>query len=199
MRRRLSYANVTATLALVFAMSGGALAANHYLINSTKQISPKVLKKLTGKPGAERRRRSERGDWSNRRNWATGPAGAPRQRHGHAKAKEGLQGKATADEWPPKPAAGRCPAGQIAAKYVGKTSAFTLAESDAVPSPLRRGHRRRWSTGRHNGGLHSGLGVLPRWHARIDGCTCLTSPVNSVTRGHNQRNGSRWTPPDECC
>jgi len=52
MRRRLSYANITATLALVFAMSGGALAANHYLINSTKQINPKVLKKLKGKRGA---------------------------------------------------------------------------------------------------------------------------------------------------
>jgi hypothetical protein len=51
MRRRLSYANVVATLALVFAMSGGALAANHYLINSTKQISPKVLKKLKGNAG----------------------------------------------------------------------------------------------------------------------------------------------------
>jgi hypothetical protein len=51
MRRRLSYANVTATLALVFAMSGGALAANHYLINSTKQINPKVLKKLKGSRG----------------------------------------------------------------------------------------------------------------------------------------------------
>ncbi len=55
MRKRITYANVTATLALVFAMSGGAMAANHYLINSTKQISPKVLKKLkgnTGKTGA---------------------------------------------------------------------------------------------------------------------------------------------------
>jgi len=52
MRRRISYANVTATLALVFAMSGGALAANHYLITSTKQISPKVLKSLKGKNGA---------------------------------------------------------------------------------------------------------------------------------------------------
>ncbi len=51
MRKRLSYANVTATLALVFAMSGGAMAANHYLITSTKQINPKVLKKLTGKAG----------------------------------------------------------------------------------------------------------------------------------------------------
>jgi len=39
------------TLALVFAMSGGALAAKHYLITSTKQISPKVLKKLKGNRG----------------------------------------------------------------------------------------------------------------------------------------------------
>jgi hypothetical protein len=50
-RRHLSYANVTATLALVFAMSGGALAAKHYLINSTGQINPKVLKKLRGRRG----------------------------------------------------------------------------------------------------------------------------------------------------
>ncbi|MFI4990826.1 MAG: hypothetical protein ACHQHO_07930 [Solirubrobacterales bacterium] len=40
----MNYANVVATLALVFAMSGGALAAKHYLLSSPKQISPKVLK-----------------------------------------------------------------------------------------------------------------------------------------------------------
>jgi hypothetical protein len=50
-RRHLNYANVVATLALVFAMSGGALAASHYLVNSTKQINPKVLKKLKGNRG----------------------------------------------------------------------------------------------------------------------------------------------------
>ncbi|MDQ6812071.1 MAG: hypothetical protein M3Z95_09260 [Actinomycetota bacterium] len=50
-RRRLSYANVAATLALVLSMSGGALAASKYLINSTKQINPKVLKKLKGNTG----------------------------------------------------------------------------------------------------------------------------------------------------
>jgi hypothetical protein len=66
-RRHLSYANVVATLALVFAMSGGALAAKHYLINSTKQINPRVLKALRGNKGA------------------TGPAGLP--------GKEGLAGK----------------------------------------------------------------------------------------------------------
>jgi Collagen triple helix repeat (20 copies) len=52
MHRRLTYANVTATLALFFAMSGGALAAKHYLISSTKQINPKVLKALKGNRGA---------------------------------------------------------------------------------------------------------------------------------------------------
>ena len=50
-QRRFTYANVVATLALVFAMSGGALAAKHYLVNSTKQINPKVLKKLRGQRG----------------------------------------------------------------------------------------------------------------------------------------------------
>jgi hypothetical protein len=59
-RPRLTYANVAATLALVLAMSGGAVAATHYLITSSKQISPKVLKELK-KPGAQ---------------GATGPAGA---------------------------------------------------------------------------------------------------------------------------
>src|SRR6185312_5851647 len=53
MRARMTYANVVATLALLFAMSGGALAAKHYLVSSTSQISPKVLKELKGKAGAQ--------------------------------------------------------------------------------------------------------------------------------------------------
>jgi hypothetical protein len=61
-RRHLTYANVVATLALVFAMSGGALAARHYLVTSTKQISPKVLRALA---------RSSQGPAG-----ATGPQGA---------------------------------------------------------------------------------------------------------------------------
>ncbi len=83
MRRRLSYANITATLALVFAMSGGALAANHYLISSTKQINPKVLKKLVGKTG---------------QTGATGATGAA-----GATGKEGPQGKegSSGKEGPP--------------------------------------------------------------------------------------------------
>ena len=52
-RSRFTYANIVATLALVFAMSGGAYAASRYLITSTKQISPKVLKSLKGADGAK--------------------------------------------------------------------------------------------------------------------------------------------------
>lgn len=51
LRKHLSYANVAASLALVFSMSGAAVAANHYLINSTRQINPKVLAKLKGRQG----------------------------------------------------------------------------------------------------------------------------------------------------
>ncbi len=51
-KRNLNYANVTATIALVLSMSGGALAATHYMISSTKQISPRVLRALKGNAGA---------------------------------------------------------------------------------------------------------------------------------------------------
>ena len=50
-RRFFTYANVGVTFAVVFAMSGGAYAANKFLITSTKQISPKVLKSLRGRAG----------------------------------------------------------------------------------------------------------------------------------------------------
>jgi hypothetical protein len=50
-RKRFSYTNLALTFALVFAMTGGAYAAGKYVITSTKQISPKVLKSLQGKAG----------------------------------------------------------------------------------------------------------------------------------------------------
>jgi hypothetical protein len=52
-RKRLTYANVAMTLALVFAMTGGAYAAGKVLITSTKQIKPNVLAQLKGKAGAQ--------------------------------------------------------------------------------------------------------------------------------------------------
>jgi hypothetical protein len=84
-----NYANITATLALVFAMSGGALAANHYLIHSTKQISPKVLKKLKGRTG------------KTGKTGATGATGATGKQGAQGKegagGKEGAQGKTGAE------------------------------------------------------------------------------------------------------
>lgn len=51
LRSRLTYANVIATVAMVFAMTGGAYAASKILITSTKQIKPNVLAQLKGKAG----------------------------------------------------------------------------------------------------------------------------------------------------
>lgn len=52
-RRGLTLAGLMATLALVMAMIGGAWAAQKYLITSTSQIKPSVLKKLKGSKGAQ--------------------------------------------------------------------------------------------------------------------------------------------------
>ncbi len=48
---RVSPAGTIATLALILAMSGGAYAASKYVITTTKQIKPSVLKSLQGKTG----------------------------------------------------------------------------------------------------------------------------------------------------
>jgi hypothetical protein len=50
-RTRINATTMVAILALVFAMTGGAYAAKKYLITSTRQISPSVLKALQGKAG----------------------------------------------------------------------------------------------------------------------------------------------------
>lgn len=79
-RRHINATSLVALLALVIAMTGGAYAASKYVITSTKQINPKVLKSLkgtAGKPGS---------------NGAQGPAG-PVGPQGPAGA-AGIEGKA---------------------------------------------------------------------------------------------------------
>jgi hypothetical protein len=49
---RPSIAGVVASLALFVALGGSAAAASHYLITSTSQIKPSVMKKLKGNAGA---------------------------------------------------------------------------------------------------------------------------------------------------
>jgi Collagen triple helix repeat (20 copies) len=71
-RSRVSPSTVIATVALVFAMAGGAYAAGRYVITSTKQISPKVLKSLQGKAGAAGAKGAA---GANGAAGATGPAG----------------------------------------------------------------------------------------------------------------------------
>jgi len=105
-RRRISFANAIAILALVFAMSGGAWAAGKYLITSTKQISPSVLKKLKGAAGPI---------------GATGPQGAP----GAAGAK-GTQGEPGPQGVPgPQGEAGKVGASVLAEEFPGAKGTCT--------------------------------------------------------------------------
>lgn len=50
-RRHFGLGGLVATFTILFAMAGGAWAAKRYVITSTSQISPKVLKALEGKLG----------------------------------------------------------------------------------------------------------------------------------------------------
>ena len=74
-RKRCTYANVAATMALFFAMSGGALAAGHYLITSTKQIKPSVLSSLKGKAGPAGKNGTSGSNGAQGAAGATGPIG----------------------------------------------------------------------------------------------------------------------------
>jgi hypothetical protein len=71
LRNRFGISGVVAVIAFVFAMVGGAWAANHYVITSTKQIKPSVLKALKGMTGAP----GPAG--ANGTNGAQGPKGDP--------------------------------------------------------------------------------------------------------------------------
>jgi hypothetical protein len=123
-RTRFTYANVAMTLALVFAMSGGAYAAKHYVITSTKQISPTVLKKFTGKTGAtgpEGKQGAAGPAGKDAINGKEGPQGPQGLEGKEGKAgKEGKEGKTGA----PWPAGGTLPS---ASTETGQWALFTTS------------------------------------------------------------------------
>jgi hypothetical protein len=134
-RRRITYTNIAATIALVFAMTGGAYAANHYLITSTRQISPKVLKALQGKPGLAGPQGLQGAQGPAGAQGSTGkegPAGGP-----GTPGKEGPPGTPGKDgkEGSPWTAGGTLPKGKTL-KGEWSVSAFKAAATDSVSYAL---------------------------------------------------------------
>ena len=93
LRTHITPSTIIATLALLFAMSGGAYAASHYLITSTKQISPKVLKALTGKAGPAGKAGANGANGAPGAQGPQGPAGTNGTGTPGAEGKEGPPGK----------------------------------------------------------------------------------------------------------
>jgi hypothetical protein len=131
MRKRITYANVAATLALVFSMSGGALAASHYLITSTKQISPKVLKKLKGATGPEGLPGALGPVGPTGATGATGATG--KEGKEGKEGKQGIEGKEGA--YPVTLAAGKSESGVFALAAGSSISGF-MTEGIAFSTPL---------------------------------------------------------------
>jgi hypothetical protein len=163
-RSRLTYANLVATVALVFAMAGSAVAASHYLITSTKQISPKVLASLkgakgsNGAPGAPGAggppgatgpsgsagvsERGEKGEKGDRGEPGTDPARHWRTTVEKAGKTAATAEKATLVEVPPFKLVGHCYEGvsgeTIAATYIATTEegAFAAESEEGEQIPL---------------------------------------------------------------
>jgi hypothetical protein len=132
-RRRITFANVAMTLALVFAMSGGAFAAGKFLITSTKQISPKVLKSLQGKAGPAGAAGAQGPAGPAGAVGPQGPAGAPGAKG--EMGPEGNEGKAGKDgkaglPGSPWTAGGTLPSGST------ETGTWTFEDSGTPGSPL---------------------------------------------------------------
>ena len=79
--RRPSAALIIACVALFISLTGAGIAANHYLITSTKQIKPSVIKKLKGNKGAKGPRGAAGSNGSNGSIGSIGATGASGATH----------------------------------------------------------------------------------------------------------------------
>lgn len=133
-RRRFTIANVALTLALVFAMSGGAYAAGKYLITSTKQISPKVLKSLTGKNGVAGATGAAGPQGSQGAQGPSGPQGSAGTEGAKgepgAEGKAGTNGKGVTSKALAKGEGGCAEGGSEFTSATGKTTACNGAEGN---------------------------------------------------------------------
>ena len=186
-RGRFTYANVVVTFALVFALSGGAYAASRYVITSTKQISPKVLKSLKGANGAN------------------GASGAP-----GAQGVQGSQG-AQGPQGPQGPQGAGGPAGQgVTSKTVTTKEAacnkeggseFTAGSSKTFACNGKEGSP--WTEG---GTLPSGKSLKGEWGASISatGLNAMADfvsfgiPLSSVPVAHYFKEGETPTAGSGC-
>ncbi len=155
--RKFTYANVAATLALVFSMSGGALAAGHYLVNSDQQINPKVLKALEGAKGPK---------------GATGAAGAGRTQPGgwpSDAGATGLDGRRGPGGLNGRNGLTRAKPAQPGATGTTGPQGVTGPKGATGEKGVRRQSRCRRQTGAHGrDGRHRGTGSHGSWNDRTD-------------------------------
>jgi collagen triple helix repeat protein len=159
-RRRLTYTNVAMTFALIFAMTGGAYAAKHYVITSTKQISPNVLKTLRGSTGPNGKDGANGVNGKDGTNGVNGKDGA-----NGVNGKDGVQGQSvTSRQLTPSEAACAKQGGtEFTAAEGKKTTACDGAEGKEG-SP--------WTV---NGTLPGGKTETGEWAARTTAATTSTA------------------------
>lgn len=130
LRKHLSYANIVATLALVFAMGGSAIAANHYLISSTKQIKPSVLRALKGHTGPKGATGATGPTGATGATGATGTTGAA-----GTEGVKGLNGLSALSTLP----SGQSESGDYGIGTPGGKTGEVLEEAVTFPVPLAEG------------------------------------------------------------